>query len=130
MNSKLFYLSMILISSLGYLSSVLISRFQIHFNGCPFFRVHIKEGLNLYHFSLRKRAGGHARKIAVSNSVMKYFEGFIGITEERNQSYGDASADWKTPVYFVPLPLYLKIRLRENCRSHQCSGQRKKLFRY
>jgi len=32
---------MILISSLGYLSSVLISRFQIHFNGCPFFRVHI-----------------------------------------------------------------------------------------
>jgi len=41
MNSKLFYLSMILISSLGYLSSVLISRFQIHFNGCPFFRVHI-----------------------------------------------------------------------------------------
>jgi hypothetical protein len=33
---------MILISSLGYLSSVLISRFQIHFNGCPFFRVHIR----------------------------------------------------------------------------------------
>jgi len=43
-------------------------------------------------------------------TVMKYFEGFIGITEERNQSYGDASADWKTPVCFVPLPLYLKIR--------------------
>jgi len=39
--------------------------------------------------------GGHARKIAVSNGVMKYSAGFIGITEERNQSYGDASADWK-----------------------------------
>jgi hypothetical protein len=60
MNSKLFYLSMILISSLGYLSSVLISRFQIHFNGCPFFRVHIKGGLNLYRFPPRKRAWGNA----------------------------------------------------------------------
>ena len=56
--------------------------------------------------------GGHARKIAVSNGVMKYSAGFIGITEERNQSYGDASVDWKTPVCFVPLPLYLKIRLK------------------
>jgi hypothetical protein len=40
-------------------------------------------------------------------TVMKYSAEFIGITEERNQSYGDASADWKTPVRFVPLPLFL-----------------------
>jgi hypothetical protein len=40
---------------------------------------------------------------------MKYSAGFIGITEGRNPSFGGASADWKTPVYFVPLPLYLKI---------------------
>ena len=55
-------------------------------------------------------AGGAANNTHIG--VMKYFEGFIGITEERNQSYGGASADWKTPVYFVPLPLYLKIRLK------------------
>jgi hypothetical protein len=57
MNSKLFYLSMILISSLGYLSSVLISRFQIHFNGCPFFRVHIMGYQNLYNFLSGQRRG-------------------------------------------------------------------------
>jgi len=48
----------------------------------------------------------------LKDAVMKYSAGFIGITEERNQSYGDALADWKTPVCFVPLPLYLKIRLK------------------
>jgi len=44
---------------------------------------------------------------------MKYSAGFIGITEERNQSYGDASADWKTPVCFVPLPTILEDTLKE-----------------
>jgi hypothetical protein len=57
---------MILISSLGYLSSVLISRFQIHFNGCPFFRVHIRGGLNLCGLWSGQRPGVTCAKKAKS----------------------------------------------------------------
>ena len=31
--------------------------------------------------------------------AMKYSAGYIGIIEGRNQSYGDALADWKTPGF-------------------------------
>ena len=63
---------------------------------------------NLWWSSFVQRAGGHARKIAVSNGAMKYFAGYIGIIEGRNQSYGDVLAGQKIPVCFVPLPLSME----------------------
>ena len=60
-------------------------------------------------FTPRKRAGGHARKIAVSNGVKTFTAGYIGTTEGVDQSFGDVSADLRKEVLIVLHGLLMRL---------------------
>ena len=66
-------------------------------------------GLNLYRFLPRKRAGGHARKIAVSNGAEIFTVVYIGTTEGANLSFGDVSAVLRKRALIVPLGLLMRL---------------------